>query len=308
MANRLSNDYYGFIIAEGTYGSQQKTVTGAQILPCSIEIKKNVMVVDTTQKTNTLEPSICEKTTAGSSATVTIKGDMCKEYGVLFQAQIHDSSSPYTFPTDQPAGFSYTIYKYWSKGTARYDCGIGCKAKTFNITGEANGLVQFEATFEAVSMRRAVANTGGDTISTVPSLACVTPFKFGEVTATIFNTATKLNSFALNLENVYADDRVLYQNSLTKINQTLTGQTGTLALQTIYDDAQDPTHEGNIGVGTSVATTIVLVSGANSFTIATYSRIADFASPDQDKGLCIADYSLELARDGSNVALTVTAA
>jgi len=48
-----------------------------------------------------------------------------------------------------------------------------------------------------------------------------------------------------------------------------------------------------------------LVSGANSFAFTTYGRIADCSIPDQDKGLCLADYSIELARDGNNLALSI---
>jgi hypothetical protein len=133
----------------------------------------------------------------------------------------------------------------------------------------------------------------------------VVPYRFADVTNTLFNSASKLNSFAINLENTYADDRVLYQNSETKINHALIEQMGTLTLQTIYDDAQDPTQETTkLGADTQI-TNVLTFNGTTDMAWTMKGRVMDFTAPDQDKGQVLADYSIELVREGANLALSV---
>ena len=298
MATRLSNDYYTIAIANASYGVQVTDLTGAVAMSdVVLEIKSDKQLADTKIKTQTLAPDVLEKIVTSQAATVTMKGNLCTGYEWLLQAATHTASSPYTF-ADAQAGndYSYCLYKYYPGTTGSYDVALGCVMSDFRITGESNGILQFESTFRAKSLRRGVASTGGDEVTNIPANTPSTPFLFGDVTATLNNAASTMLSFSLSLSKTFEDDKVIYQNSLTELNELITGYSGTLEYVTIYDDEQDPAVEQNIGSQAATAFDIInLISGDITWTFTCNSMVTDFSLPDKDKGLFEATTSLSLA-------------
>jgi len=305
MANRQGNDYYGLMIAESSFGAQVAgTWAAATPFNCMVDIKKNVIMTDTKIKTSTNEPKIAEKIITGSSGTVTLSGDFCKEYEpILLAAYFRKAGTPYAIQAGQPAAFTYNIAKRYTDSTAKIDIALGCECESLNVTGESNGIVQFEAVFRCASV---TLNTTD--LTTPAANAILTPFLFGNVTNTLFNSAAKMNSFALNLTTTFVDDRVKYQNSMTPLEGRVIAQGGTLALETIWDETYDPALMTAIGSQTPITNVINLVeptTTAKTIAITTNSRIADYTMADPDKSLFLASYSLELAGDSDQTAISV---
>lgn len=304
MATRLSNDYMTCIIADNTtYGTQQTNLSGALVMSDVVtELKYAPIITDTKVKTGTLKPKNTEKIVTGTKAQVTIKGNLCSGYDLLIKALTMDSSSPYTIQDTQPAGFTYNIYKLFIAGTDTYDLATGCVLVDFTITGESNGILQFESTWEAKAMSRAITTS----ITNAPSAYTAgTPFLFGNVTNTLFNSATKMNSFSMKFSKTMADDKTAFQNSMTKTAEYVYAVNGTIDVETIYNDANDPALEAAVGSQTPVTNTINLVNSSATWAFVCRCRIADFNLPDNDKGLFNGSYSLELAGDATEP-LTVT--
>jgi hypothetical protein len=315
MASRLGSGYYVSLVKETEYGTAITNLsTATHMFDVTCEIKNEPIITDTGVKTGTVQPYNTEKIITGTGGTVTISGNVCTEYAVLLQAYFHEDAtvpapSVYNMQEASTAPFSYTIYQLFEadttpSGTA-YNIAAGCVLTEFSITGESNGILQFTSTWRAKLVDRAIttALTNG-----VAGWGAGTPFLFGSVTGTLFNAKTTFNSFAINLSKVLADDRISYQNSMARTAEYLTQYTGTLDVETIYDDAADHTFDGNIGSQTAVDSTIAFVNGAVSWTWAFSTRIASFTQADPDKSLFVAQYSLELARDAAAEAVTVTVA
>ena len=309
MASRLGSGYYTAIVVEDTYGTAVTELTTATYFwEHATEIKNEPILTDTKAKTGTTAPKIEEKVITGTGGTVTIRGNLSSDHEILLTALTHDTATPFVFQEASTAVKSYTIYQLFEAGTTpsgtAYNIATGCVLTNLTISGEANGIVQFEATFRANAVDRAITTA----LSAGPAswLGDDDQFLLANVTATLANTKTTMNSFSLNFEKTLADDRISYQNSLTRTAEYLIAFNGTVDFETIYDDAVDLTYDGNIGVQTAVENLITLVEGAKSWAITTFCRIASFTQADPDKGLFVAQYSLELAgTDSTDVALSV---
>jgi hypothetical protein len=304
---RQGNDYYGLMLLESSgFGVQVAgTWAAATAFNCNVDIKKNVVMVDTTIKTSTNEPQIAEKIITGSSGMVTLSGDLCKEYDILLGAYFRDAAAGgYVIQAGQPAGFTYNIAKRYTDTTAKIDIALGCECVSFKITGAANGIIQFEAIFRAASVLLEQAD-----LTTPTANAIGHPFLFAYVTNTLFNSATRMNSFELNLNTIFIDDAMKYQNSPTPLEGGIIRQEGTLNMVTKWDSTYDPTQCALIGSQTPVTNTISLVEStttAKTWAIVTNCRIADYTVADPGKSIFTASYALELAGATAAVAITVT--
>jgi len=302
--NRQGNNFYGLMIAESSFGAQVAgTWAAATPFNCKVDIKKNVIQTDTSIKTNTNEPMIAEKIITGESGMVTLSGDLCKEYDILLKAYFRDSATPYVIQAGQPAGFTYNIAKRYTEATAKIDIAYGCECVDFKITGATNGIVQFEATFRASEVKYNQADLTTPAANTVGH-----PFLFGNVTNTLFNSATHMNSFELALTTQFIDDATKYQNSMKPLEGGVIAQGGTLNLVTKWDETYDPTHAANIGSQTPVTNLITLVestSVAKSWAITTNTRIATFDEADPGKSIMLASYGLELAGATAATAISI---
>jgi hypothetical protein len=270
------------------------------------EIKDEPIVIDTKIKTGTTQPTILEKIIAGTKASAVIKGNLCTEYAALLKAFTHTASTPYTLTEASATIPSYRILKLFAVGTSGdatpYDWASGSVMIDFEITGEVNGIYQFTSTWACKAMDNGVTLA----LTNEPTAwGAGTPFLFGNSTATLINTKTTMNSISLKLTKILADDTIAYQNSMTKTGEYLTGWSGSLDIETIYDDTVDPTYFGSIGVQTALNNILVLVSGTVEWTITTSHRLTSAELADPDKGLFVSRYSAELARDTDTTALTI---
>jgi hypothetical protein len=324
MATRLSSSYQVLLVPEETYGTLHADLTGAVAMTdVTVEIKKGVILTETKIKTGTLVPQMTEKLLTGSDATVTLKGNLCSEYTELLKAYTHDDGTPYVMQATQPALFSYNIIQLFAVGTSAsdtpYNLALGCYCVDFKITGEPNGIVQFESTWVAKSSHRGLVS--GSTVGVGPVTTTLTneptaytagtPFLFGNITNTLFNAATKMNSFALNLSKTFADAKLRYQNSMTPNAEYLLEYSGTLELETIYNDAAtsyDPSMEALMGSQTQVSNVINLVNSSKTWAMTIAGQVQDFTLADADKSLFTAKYTIGLAHAGSTAPLSIAVA
>jgi hypothetical protein len=306
MATRLSNDYYTIAVPDDTtYGTQELDLTAAVAMSDVIcEIHSDIMTQPTKIKTNVLYPDHEETIETASAASCTLKGNLCVGYEWLLYAYTGTAASPYVMA--ETAALSYSIYKYYSGTSPYYDVALGCVCSDLKITGEANGIIQFEATFRAKSMRRGIASTGADEATTVPANTPSTPFLFGNITD-VYTPDTDLASFmsfALNLSKQFVDDKITYQNSLTKQAEIPLGYSGTFECANIYDDVNSPDSENNIGSATGASFTLNTLSV--SWTFILLGRYSAFDAPDADKSLIEAKTTIELA-DAAPITVTIGA-
>jgi hypothetical protein len=312
MATRLSNDYYTIAVEEVDYANMQKDLsTGVSMGDVVCEMHNDVMTADTKIKTMTLAPEIKEKIKTGSSATLTLKGNLCPEYEWLLAAYALCDSTPYSMTSPQPTGYSYSIYKYYPGTAAYYDVAVGCVMSDLKISGEANGILQFEATFRANYIYRAVHNdTGTDyptiLLSDVPAVAYGVPFLFGDVTVTLVTSVNYLLNFSLNLTKNFVDDRYAYMNYMTKLSERMTGYQGTWEYSVVYDDTIDPEQETLLGSNASLNTdTITFANADYTWAFVLNYRIDDFVLADADKSLFESKYTCSLVGDNSDAPLDI---
>lgn len=301
VVNRIGNDGYGIIQLEASYGTQVTTFTAdkAVLGDCTIDMKPVKILVDTNIKTGKLVRTDKEKLLAGSSGIVTIKGNLCSEYGILLSAITRASGSPYAFTDPQPAGFTYNIYNIYPSDTPdTYDLALGCKCESFKITGVKNGIMQFEAMFTCKSIARKLTTT----LTSTPALAAGTPFLFGNVTtpSNLFS-GVGLNSFDLTLTAVF-DENTTWQNNMTPKAGKIVSYELALNAETIYDETADSVTEAAIGSQTAVDVNISLVNGSATWAMAMTCRILDFALADPGKAYITSQFTLEGAADAGNTA------
>ena len=313
MANRWGSKQYVVLVPETEYGTAVTalTTTGTAMFDVTCEMKNDPIITDTKIKTGSTAPHVDEKVITGTNATVTIKGNLCSEYDELLTAFTHDTATAFVLGETSVAVVSYDIYAMQEVGAAEatnpYDLAVGCVCTDLKITGEANGIVQFESTWRCKSMDRGITTA----VTAEPTAyAAGTPFIYGNTTGTLANTKTTFNSFAINLSKTLAEDRFSYQNSLTRVAEYIVAFNGTVDFETIYDDttAKDPTFEGNIGVQTALTNLITLVNGAFTWAITTSGNVTSFDKADPDKGLFVAKYTVALAGDTDAAALSIVVA
>jgi hypothetical protein len=296
------------------YAVQMVDLITATPLPVAIEMKTNPIMADRSNKTNMLEPGICEKIEVGETVSVTMRGELCSEYSALLLAYFeNESGGVYSIPATSPAELSdttYNIYKYCPGTSPYYDVALGCKCSALNITGETNGLLQFEATFEAVSLRRGIASTGGDELSDVPANICPTPFRFADITGVALYggfIADNITSLAINLSKTLADTNVTMQNSAVKTKEVVLEHTGTLGWSNIYDDLAEKSTVVEDNLEALPTENVLTIANADyTWAMAAYGQVSDFTLPDEDKGLCVSSYVLDLQRDDSFDPITIT--
>lgn len=311
MANRYGYASYVTAVPETSYGARTATelaLTGAvHMFDVTYEIKNEPILTDTKIKTGTTQPKIKEKIITGTGGTAIIKGNLCSEYEFLLKALTHDASSPYTMQEATETVPSYNLIQFFAVGTSGdqtpYDIATGAVLTSLKITGEANGIVQFESTWRCQAVDEGITTA----VTNEPTAwGAGTPFLFGNVTATLFSTATTMNSFALNFDKVLADDRISYQNSMDRTAEYLLGFTGTVEVETIYNTTTDPALDGNIGSQTAVNNLITLANASKTWAFTTSNRIASHDKADPDKSLYVSKYVLDVAGDDDTAALSVT--
>jgi len=313
VVNRLGSEYQVMLVPELTYATLPNpwvASTGIAMTNVTCDIKYEPIMVDTKIKTGSVNHQIGEKIITGRQVTVNLKGILCAEYEPLLQAYFMKAASAYSPTYPQPAqsagtatGFSYTIAKIFVNDTTDlFDYVLGCHLVSLNITGESNGLVMFDSTWRGTTATYGAANTAGTVITGEPTaFTAGTPFLFSSVTATLFNTKTTMNSFSLNLTKDFADDRIAFQNGLTRKAEFVIGYKGTMDLETIYDQQTDDTHAANVGSQTAVNNTLNIINASKTWAIVTSNRIASFELSDPDKSLFLSKFQLEIAGDGTPV-------
>ena len=299
---RYGNDYLILLGKETSYGTEQTTYTAT--LPDTVTMKEEISQIAVSQKSYSYEKQKNEIQKGTIGGTVEITGELAYDngltkHGILLEAFFDDSTSPFENQTVGTAKNSYTIYQYFSDG--KVNKAVGCVLQTLNISGAFNDVIKYTATFRAKEITREATVT-----LTTPTYPEIKPFLFCNVSVTIHGTSgVKINSFDLNLQNILADDKFVYQNSCSKTGEYKTAFQGTLKIQKTYDESSDTTIIDDILSDTLAQDKITLTDGLDQWDINTYGKVTEANLPDPDKTIFEFDFTKELMADSSNKAILI---
>jgi hypothetical protein len=302
---RYGNDYLVLLGKETSYGTEQTTYTST--LPDKIEIKESTAQIAVNQKTGSLEPQKNEIQAGYKMVSVTLSGELgidsgITAHGILFAGFFSDDTEPFTVQAIGSTLQSYTMYQYFSDGN--YNHVVGCVMESLNVTGASGETIKYSATFRGKLLTREDSGTPPSTPTQPeiqPLLFCSTVFsKIAGAT-----NITKANSFNLTMNNTFADDKSIYQNSCTKSAEYKTGFNGTYTIEWNYDATNDSDVYDNILSTTLIEDNVDLFQGAAYFEIDTFGKITDYTLADPDKGIFVSSYTKQLMGDSSNSAVEI---
>ena len=302
MANeRYGNDYLVLLGKEVSYGTEQTTYTAT--LPDKIEIKESTAQIAVSQKTGSLEPQKNEIQAGYKSVSVTLSGEMGIDsgitgHGILFAGFFSDDAEPFTVQAVGSTLQSYTLYQYFSDG--KYNHVVGCVMEGLTVSGASGETIKYSATFRGKLVTREDTGSPPSTPTQPeiqPLLFCSTVFSKIAGAANI----TTGNSFNLTLNNVFADDKVAYQNSCTKSGEFKTAFNGTYTVEWNYDSTNDSDAYDNILSTTLIEDNVDLYDGTAYFELDTFGKITDYTLADPEKGIFVSSFTKQLmGESGSN--------
>jgi len=309
MAIRNANNYQVAIMPEGTYGVQEKTIDSTGLLlNDKLEWNFAPLTAERSKKENSLYKAANRTKITGDLVTGTLSGDLTDGHELILGMHFDDTASPYLYGTELPTTRSCNIYQlYLSNAGAvvTYDVLLGAILNPLTITGEANGIVQYSVNIEAASYRQEVANTGTNELTLSSPGAAGAPFLFGNVTATLYENDTELNSFSLELSKTMVDNALRFQNSLTKTNDRYTAVGGTLSYSKIWDGEKNAGDQSTKYSESANYVIITLITAAYAWYVECEGVMSDTTRPDADRGIFIGNYTFDLTSGGGTVGVPV---
>ena len=315
MANERYGNKYLVLLGEETsgYGTEQTSYTAT--LPDKVEMKEETSAIEISQKTGDIETWKGEYLAGTKKGTVTISGQLAIDtgittHGILFDAFFSNYDGTDTF--DNPAAGapqSYTIYQYFTSDS-NYNVAVGCVAESLEISGAVDGAIEYSITFRAKSISREESASP----PTAPSYTDTEPLLFQRVSVTRLVDITdedrinEINSFSLTLNNTFADDNLIYQNSSTKSQELRCGFNGQLNVEFNYDSTHsEDVYDHIMGSGLTKGN-LRLDDPAVSeyFMIETKGKITEYTIADPDKCIFTNSFTKELMGDDSTAAITIT--
>lgn len=299
---RYGNDYLILLGEETSYGTEQTSYTA--ILPDKITMKREVAQITTSQKSYSYEKQKNELKAGIIGGSVEISGELGYDGGLtrhgILLAAFFDSGTAFSNPTIGTAKKSYTIYQYFSDG--KVNKAVGCVLESLNISGNYNETIKYTATFRAKDI-----DFESTVTLTAPTYPEVRPFLFCNVKATVHGSADKkINSFDLQLKNIMADDKIIYQNSCYKSGEYKVAFEGTLKIQKTYDESLDKDIIDDTLDDSLVYDKIELDDGANSWEFETYGKVTETNLPDPEKAIFEFDFTKELLADNTHRAIEIS--
>jgi len=316
MALRNSNNYLVAIAIEDTYNTQQTIIdSDALTIPDKLDWNFAPITAEFTKKENSLYKAADRTKITGNLTNATLSGDFTDGHSLLLALYFDDTDSPYLYPSSIPdttlSASIYQLYLNSAGAVVTYDVLPGAVIKDLSITGEANGIIQYSATIDAAEYRQEVANTGDDELTISSPQEAGTPFLFGDVVASSWDSKTVINSFNLSLSKTYVDNVLRFQNSLTKTNDRYIGVGGTLSISQLWDTDDNDTDQAYRYNESAITATITLATAAYEWEIGIEGVITEATRPDADRGLFVGNYTFDLTSGGGTyelpVQITVTA-
>ena len=313
MALRNSNNYKACIVPEISYGVINKTLTtagagGAKFFADKLEWNYAPITTELAKKENSLYKSSTRTKITGKLVTGTLSGDLTDGHEILLQAHFDDATSPYLYASALPTTKSYNIYQLYldsAGAVTHYDVILGAIINPLVISGEPNGIIQYTATIEGADYLQQQPNSAGKALTlTDGTTVSGTPFLFGDVTTTTFQSKDTLLSFNLELRKTMVDNSQRFMNSLTKANDYYNQVGGTLQMSTLTNPDADRQSTRQNQAGN--ANTITLVNAIQTWKIDIHGVLTDITTPDADRGLFVTNETFELTDDISTLAVPVT--
>jgi hypothetical protein len=310
MAIRNSNNYKVGIMIEGTYGTQEFIIdSSGLVLPDKLDWNYAPITAELIKKGNSAYKAQNHYKITGSMATATLTGELTSGHELLLALHLDDSDgTPYLYASDLPTTLSANIYQLYlnSAGTiTSYDVLLGAVITSFQITGEANGIIQYTATIEADGYRQEVSNTGGDTVALDSPGGVGEYFLFGKMLATLWDGSWTLNSFSLNIQKSYVDNALRFQNSMTKTNDRYIQVGGTLQITQLWDGSTHGTDKSLIYNQSPQTNTLSLIGDMRVWDIGLEGVISDAQRPDADRGIFLGNYTFDLTSGGSTYGVPI---
>lgn len=232
--------YNGIVLGwrQAAFGTAVTNFTSPVLkAPCKIVITPVNEAVENPNKTGTIAPMNFSKIAGRGYVNVSIEGAFAPGYSELWRALTGDTSSPYTIQNSTTRD-AYTFHAWRTSSLA--DKVTDCVMKSFSITGESNGVVNFKAEFMGKAYTDALTTTG---LTNYPTIAATDyddlPFLFGNMTVTTLVASSfaydTMYSFELTVENEFAKEDHLFLNNLALQGIPIIGTTGTFKFSTIYD-------------------------------------------------------------------------
>lgn len=312
MANeRYGNNYLTTIGVEATYGTEAANYE--VVLPNKVEIKKLIASIDVSGiKTGALDMQKCEKQSGYESGEATISGglntgaDADTLHGILLEAFFMDSATPFIVPAVGTTPKYYTIHQYFNDDKSTKMLGSVCDG--LDITGDSGGIISFSSKFRGLSVAYETdvsAKPSGDPFASIPETC---PVLFSNATLTTLGSEsniTSMNSFSISLVNEYADDKSIYQNSVTKAQEILASSTGTFTIEWNYDSANDDDVSGKIMADALASVVFAITDGTTIWTFTLYGKITDYTPADPEKGVFTSSMNMTLMGDSNNESVSV---
>jgi hypothetical protein len=308
MAYRFGTDYLIEIKEESAYGTAPSFASGAAVLADIIEMKPSREAIQIRLKNPTMEPRDAELLGGRRSGRVTMKGDLSPAHEILLMAYFNHHGSPYQIgATHQPT--SYAIRQYFP-GDRKGHQATGCVLESLKITGEGDRAIQYEAVWRARSIESELdfSTDGGGSIELPPPK----PFLFADVDdISLYNGAyTDLNSLTLSLSREFADDNAAFQCAMLKQREFLTGFSGELALETLYNTValnsagwlEDHLVSDSLTAG---KTCLSFMSNTTRWDVTAQGKITEVNPADPDKQVFVLSATIRLLGAGSNPALNI---
>ena len=303
MATRNSNNYRVCIVPEETYNTQQLTLTNAKsavFFDDKLEWNYAPITTELGKKENSLYKSSTRTKITGKLVTGTLSGELTDGHEILLQAHFDDATSPYLYAAALPATKSYNIYQLYldsAGAVTKYDVILGAIINPLVISGEPNGIIQYTATIEGADYLQEQGNSAGKALTlTDGTVVSGTPFLFGNATCTMLNGNTTMLSFNLEMRKTMVDNSQRFMNSLTKANDYYNQVGGTLQVSTLWDTgvAAEQSLRYN---ETSNTVNITLANSVQTWAIAANGTVTETTRPDADRGLFVANQTLDLGVD-----------
>jgi len=309
MNERYGNDYLTCIGKEVTYGTEQ--TTPEVVLPDKCEMKKVVVPIEISQKTGSLVKQDTEMVAGYTAGEVVLSGEVVPgatadlAHGILLEALMHVSATPFIAQAIGTAPFSYSIHQYFNDDKGHK--GLGCVLASLELAGSTGGMITYSTTMRAksVAFEQDFSVNPTDPFASIPSFA---PAIFALTTLTTLGgetNITKLNSFSLSLSNLFADDALVYQNANVKAQEILTGLEGSFNVEWNYDKTNNVDVEGKLMVDALTSIVFAITDGANTWTFTLFGKITEYIPADPDKGIFVSSLQMTLMEDGSNEAISI---
>lgn len=320
MAFRPGTSYRTAIGIEASFNSGGTEALGAlaftnlAVVPTPLDGTFMGEPLETGYKKGSAIPKLCTVTTGYQRGTLTLTGTLSHDHLKLLQAAMHDTTSPLAWAGSVASPISLVILRIWNDATTSpytVDKWSGCRVNSLQITGASGGLIQFTATLDAAGYEPRIADqaiTGID-----PGYTCPAPFKFGDVVyAGNFGSTDTLKSFSITLTPEYADDAATFQNSNTRLTDTVIGWMGELNIVTNHVAANSADYDWeqiNTDALDGLAEFISFGDGDNKWEFTSYIQITNMTMPDPDNNLFEANITARIVADtttGASLSIKIT--